>query len=122
MISFFHASPDMFCVLNAERQIILFNSSWHSELDMSYHDLHMCKFIDLVVPRDVAYTNRMLDSLEKSEVVRFFNRFRRENNDPVTLEWKLSRASNENIYGVARKVSRECAHCKRVCHHPNADK
>jgi len=112
--SFFELSFDMLCIAGTDGHFRRLNPAWQATLGWSLEELCERPWLDFVHPADRAATEAEgARLLEGKTIVRFENRYRRNDGSYRRLQWCSTPASDGLIYACVRDVTKERSAAER---------
>lgn len=103
---FFTVALDLFCISNEEGVLTRINPAWANTLGYSINELLDKRLVDLVHPKDVDATLKIILDLTNGESVSgFVNRCLCCNGTYKWIEWRAVAHAGGNIYYAARDIS-----------------
>ncbi len=101
----FTSSLDLLCIADTAGRFVRLNPQWEAVLGYPLAELEGRLFLELVHPEDQEPTTKAVASLlAQEQVLKFLNRYRRQDGTYRWLEWNSFPAGNL-IYAVARDVT-----------------
>lgn len=115
IVAFFQACPDILCIIDRTGLLSQTNDAWERLLGWTEQDLTNHSWTEFVHAEDVTETERIVASLKKSQVIRFYVRFKIKScGGYMPLEWTAVLGPDDSIYGSAREIPEQCLECNRA--------
>ncbi|WP_444997255.1 PAS domain S-box protein [Aliikangiella sp. IMCC44359] len=110
--SFFDLSLNFLCIANVNGYFEKVNSTFSKKLGYSNRELLNQPFIHFIHPEDQDATNQEVQKLSYGmPTVSFTNRYRKKNNDYITLMWNCAPdVSTGKLYATAIDITRQKNH------------
>jgi PAS domain S-box-containing protein len=106
--SFFHLSPDLFCIIGIDGYFQRINPRFQELLGYGDEELLQQSFMSFVHPEDLESTLQEFERLTLGfETIKFENRYRCKNGSYLWLSWNATPHNHEQIYGIARDITEQ---------------
>ena len=102
---FFQLALDLLCITDAQGRFLRANAAWSIALGYSAQELLSHQLLDFVHPDDREATQAAMDVLAEGHTVDgFINRYRTQQGEYRTIEWRAS-PQGERIYAAATDIT-----------------
>lgn len=112
IMTFFEACPNLLCVLDENRNIILINNACQYMLGYEKSQMLSKNILDFIDQRDRQSTVKAMNN-SNSRVTRFHNRCINASSELIPMEWDVVKSTNQ-VFASARTIPASCLQCSRL--------